>query len=53
VTEAVTEAARRLGADVIVMASHGRTGLGRVVVGSNTSRVLEKAECAVLVVRGE
>jgi nucleotide-binding universal stress UspA family protein len=52
VTEAVTEAARRYGADVIVMASHGRTGLGKVVVGSNTSRVLEKAECSVLVVRG-
>ncbi|UCG98713.1 MAG: universal stress protein [Burkholderiales bacterium] len=52
VAEAVTEAARRLGADVIVMASHGRTGLGRVVVGSNASRVLEKSDCAVLVVRG-
>jgi nucleotide-binding universal stress UspA family protein len=52
VAAAVTEAARRRGADVIVMASHGRTGLGRVVVGSNASRVLEKSDCAVLVVRG-
>lgn len=52
VPDEVTGAARRRGADVIVMASHGRTGLGKVLVGGNTSRLLEKAECAVLVVRG-
>jgi nucleotide-binding universal stress UspA family protein len=52
VPEALTAAARRLGADVIVLASHGRTGLGKVLVGGNTSRVVAKSECAVLVVRG-
>ncbi len=52
VPDEVIEAAERLGAGVIVLASHGRTGLGKVLVGGNTSRVLGKAECAVLVVRG-
>lgn len=52
VPDEITEAARRLNAGVIVLASHGRTGLGKVLVGSNTSRVLARAECAVLIVKG-
>ena len=37
--------------DVIVMASHGRTGLGRFLVGSVAERVVRHARCPVLVVR--
>jgi nucleotide-binding universal stress UspA family protein len=37
--------------DLIVLCSHGRSGLGRWVLGSVTSRVLRKAPCSVLVIR--
>lgn len=37
-------------ADLIVMASHGRTALGRVLLGSTTQAVLHRAKCPVLVV---
>jgi universal stress protein A len=37
-------------ADVIVMGSHGRTGLGHVVLGSVAERVVRYAPCPVLVV---
>jgi len=39
------------GADLIVMGSHGRTGIERLVLGSNTERVLNRTPCAVLVVK--
>lgn len=38
--------------DLAVMATHGRTGLARVVLGSVAERVVREAECSVLVVRG-
>jgi nucleotide-binding universal stress UspA family protein len=48
---AIIDAARDAGCDLIVMASHGRRGLGGVLLGSETQRVLTHAECPVLVVR--
>jgi nucleotide-binding universal stress UspA family protein len=36
--------------DLIVMSSHGRTGLSRMLIGSVTDKVLRSASCAVLVV---
>jgi nucleotide-binding universal stress UspA family protein len=41
--------------DLIVMATHGRTGMAKVVLGSVTEAVLHQANCPVLVipVRGE
>jgi len=48
---AIVEAANRHGADLIVMASHGRRGLEGVLVGSETHRVLTHSACPVLVVR--
>lgn len=41
----------RQGFDVIVMVTHGRTGIARTVVGSVTSAVLEHAPCPMLIVR--
>ena len=37
--------------DLIVMGTHGRTGLSHVVMGSIAERVVQKALCAVLTVR--
>ncbi len=47
----IVDVAKQLNADVIVMGSHGRTGMERLLMGSVTERVIGHAECAVLVVR--
>lgn len=49
--EVVCKAASEAGANLIVMATHGRKGLGHVILGSVTERVLREAPCPVLVVR--
>jgi len=49
--EAIVEVANAKGVDLIVMGSHGRTGLDRVLLGSVSDRVIGYAECAVLVVK--
>lgn len=49
--EAIVEAAPRIGAGLIVMASHGRRGLGRLLLGSQTQEVLTHSAVPVLVVR--
>jgi len=46
---AIIEAARNNDCDVIVMASHGRAGVSRVLLGSETQRVLTHATLPVLV----
>jgi nucleotide-binding universal stress UspA family protein len=51
--QAITRFARDTGTDLIVMASHGRTGIQRLVLGSVTEQVLRTAPCDVLVVRHE
>ena len=43
--------ARELGCDLIVMGTHGRTGLGRLLMGSVAEKVLRGADCPVLTVR--
>lgn len=47
----VLEAASELGADLIVMSSHGRTGVSRFLFGSVAEKVVKHATCPVLVVR--
>jgi nucleotide-binding universal stress UspA family protein len=37
--------------DLIVMGTHGRTGLGRLLMGSVAEQVVRKASCPVLTVR--
>lgn len=51
VHEAICEQARVRGADVIVIASHGHSGLTRVFLGSVAERVLRSADRPILVVR--
>jgi nucleotide-binding universal stress UspA family protein len=43
--------ARESGADLIVMATHGRTGLERLLIGSVAEKVVQKAPCSVWTVR--
>jgi nucleotide-binding universal stress UspA family protein len=48
----ITRAAEELNADVVVVGSHGLTGIKRYLLGSVSSRVLEYAPCSVLIVKG-
>ena len=50
--EAILRAAAKVGADAIVMASHGRRGLSAMLLGSETQRVLTHSTIPVVVVRG-
>lgn len=45
--------AEELGADLIVMGSHGRTGLQRLLMGSVAEQVMRKASCPVLTASGK
>ncbi len=45
--------ARERGCDLIVLGTHGRTGLKHVLLGSVAERVIRHAHCSVLVVRRE
>ena len=48
---AIVEAARTDGADLIVVGTHGRTGFERILLGSVAERVVRTASCPVLTVR--
>src|SRR5919199_3042303 len=47
----IVERARALGVSLILMTTHGRSGLGRVFFGSVADSVLRHASCPVLLVR--
>lgn len=47
----IIEAAEEADADLIVMGSHGRTGLSHLLLGSAAEAVVRGAGCAVLVVK--
>jgi nucleotide-binding universal stress UspA family protein len=47
----IVKLAEQLHADLIVMPSHGRTGLAHVLIGSVAERVVRLAHCPVLVLR--
>jgi nucleotide-binding universal stress UspA family protein len=49
--ELINETARELGADLIVMGTHGRRGISRALLGSVAETVVRSAPCAVLTVR--
>ena len=48
---AILATAKKFKADLIVMASHGRRGLDKLLLGSETQRVLARTTLPVLVVR--
>jgi len=47
----VIAAARAINADLIVLGTHGRTGIARLVLGSVARNVLQHATCSVLIAR--
>ncbi len=49
--EGILEAVATYGCDLIVMASHGRRGLGQLLLGSQTAEVVHRSKIPVLVVR--
>ena len=51
VADTVIEVAKKKDCDLIVMASHGRRGLARVLLGSETQHVLTYSHIPVLVLR--
>lgn len=51
--EAIVQYAEEHDIDVIVMATHGRTGVERVLLGSVTERVVRTASMPVLTIHGD
>lgn len=51
--EGIIEGARKVGADLIVLSSHGRGGFERTVIGSVADKVIRGSVLPVLVVRDE
>ena len=49
--QTIIETAKNQKMDLVVIATHGRTGLAHVLLGSTAERVIRHAPCLVLVVR--
>ena len=49
--ECILDYAKRQEADIIIMGSHGRRGLKRMILGSVAEHVVRRAPCPVLVVK--
>jgi nucleotide-binding universal stress UspA family protein len=49
----IVDEARKQGADLIVMGYVGRRGPRRILIGSVTERVIEYAQCPILIAKGE
>ncbi len=47
----ILRVAQETGCDLIVLGTHGRTGLGRLLMGSVAEQVVRSASCPVLTVR--
>lgn len=50
-SEQIGQAALEQGADLVVVGTHGRTGLDHIMLGSTAERVIKQAPCPVLTVR--
>jgi nucleotide-binding universal stress UspA family protein len=50
--EEIVLVANHFNVDLIVIGSHGRSGIRRLLLGSTTERVVQHADCPVLVVKG-
>jgi nucleotide-binding universal stress UspA family protein len=51
--EQILQLAHELGADLIMIGSHGKTGVERFVLGSVSERIVREAHCAVIVARAK
>jgi nucleotide-binding universal stress UspA family protein len=51
--EGILRAAQETGCELIVMGTHGRTGLNRLLMGSVAEQVVRRAPCPVLTLRAE
>jgi nucleotide-binding universal stress UspA family protein len=51
--EEILELAREVGADMIFIGTHSKTGIERVLLGSVSERVVREARCPVMVVRAK
>ncbi len=49
--EGILGVAQEMGSDLIVMGTHGRTGLSRLLMGSTAQSILTRADCPVLIVK--
>ena len=49
----IVRLAREQKIDLIIMPTHGRTGLSHMIIGSTAERVVRKAPCPVLVLRDD
>ncbi|TLU82782.1 MAG: universal stress protein [Chlorobium sp.] len=47
----ILEKAEKLGVNLIIMGSHSKHGLNRLLAGSVTEKVIRKAKCPVLIVK--
>jgi nucleotide-binding universal stress UspA family protein len=52
-SEEISRLAQELSADLIIMGTHGRTGVSHLLLGSVAEKVLRRAPCPVLTVRKE
>jgi nucleotide-binding universal stress UspA family protein len=52
-SDGILQTAADEGADLIVMGSHGRTGISRLMLGSITAKVVARASVPVLLARAE
>ena len=51
VSHSIVHCAEEVHADMIVMGTHGKTGIGRWLAGSHAARVITRAQCPVVIVR--
>lgn len=51
--ESILQMAAEIGADLLVMSTHGRTGIDRFLLGSVTEKVIRSTEVPVLVTRAQ
>jgi nucleotide-binding universal stress UspA family protein len=52
-TQELLDCAKEVGADLLIIATHGYTGLKHMLLGSTAEQVVRHASCPVLTIRAE